>query len=70
MPLVIHLRVTSPILAVATARQHPEFVTIPTGAAIETLDDLREPGLHHVTFEERNLLAFTRDLRERTEQPA
>ena len=44
-----------------------DFVTIPEGSVIETSRDLNEPGLHPLTFENRSLLAFTRDIKERTE---
>lgn len=65
--MLIHLRVKSPFLAIATPPRH-EFVTIPAGAIIETLDDLAEPGLHPMKFGGVALLAFTRDIKERTEQ--
>ena len=68
MSLMLHLRVTSEILAVASRPTNHSFVTIPTGSMIETSDDLAEPGLRWVTFEGKDLLAFTRDIRERTEK--
>jgi len=67
MPSERHLHVTSSILAVAASAEH-KFVTIPAGATIQTSDDLLEPGLHRITFDGRALLAFTRDIQERTEQ--
>ncbi|HUJ51813.1 MAG TPA: hypothetical protein VLW25_16505 [Bryobacteraceae bacterium] len=66
MQLVAHLRVKSEILAVTATADH-KFVTIPSGATIETSDDLVEPGFIRLTFEGNHLLAFTRDIRERTE---
>lgn len=63
----LHLHVTSSILAVAASAEH-KFVTIPAGATIQTSDDLVEPGLHRVMFDGRTLLAFTRDIQERTAQ--
>jgi len=67
MPSELHLNVTSSILAVAATAEH-KFVTIPAGATIQTFDDLLEPGLHRVMFDGRKLLAFTRDIQERTAQ--
>jgi hypothetical protein len=61
-----HLRVLSPILT-ADARSSG-FVTLPAGAVIETTDDLGEPGLHEVRCYDKNLLAFTRDIHERTKE--
>lgn len=66
MPSELHLHVTSSILAVPAGADH-DFVTIPAGAVIETFD-LVEPGLHRITFDGRTLLAFTRDIQQRTEQ--
>jgi hypothetical protein len=61
----IHLQVISSLLAVdATA----DFVTIPASSVIETTDDLSEPGFHRVRFDGQELLAFSRDIQERTEQ--
>ncbi len=68
MATAVRLHVTSEILAVAAQADHHCFVTIPAGSAIMTSDDLGEPGLHHVTFDQRDLLAFARDLRERTQR--
>ena len=65
MPSELQLHVTSSILAVAASAEH-KFVTIPAGATIQTSDDLVEPGLHRVMFDGRTLLAFTRDIQERT----
>jgi hypothetical protein len=66
MPLATRLRVTSSFLAVPLT-YHRGFITIPAGATIETSDDLVRPGLVEVSFDGKNLLAFTRDIRERTE---
>lgn len=65
---VAHLRVTSAFLAITAAPDH-SFVTIPTGAMIESPDEFAEPGFVHVLFDGKELLAFTRDIRERTTQP-
>jgi hypothetical protein len=65
--MVRYLRVRSPFMAVATSPSH-KFVTIPAGAIIETFDDLAEPGLHRVKFGNVDLMAFSRDIHERTEQ--
>ena len=66
MPTAVRLHVVSPMLAVTPQDANPGFVDIPVGSVIETLDDLSEPGLHPVTFEGRQLLAFARDIRERS----
>jgi hypothetical protein len=61
----IRLKVRSPLLALdATA----DYVTIPEGSVIHTVDDLAEPGFHRVRHDGQDLLAFARDLQERTEQ--
>lgn len=62
----IRRHVTSEILAVSTKITDHSFVTIPRGSTIETRDDLTEPGLHEVIFKGVVLLAFVRDIRERT----
>ena len=67
MPIAISLRVTASILAVATDRADHGFVTIPVGSIIAASGDLAEPGFHSVVFSGRDLLAFARDIRERTE---
>ena len=66
MSRIFQLRVTSSILAV-TKTTHNNFIRIPTGALIETSDDLAEPGLRHVTLDDKELLVYTRDIRERTQ---
>ena len=66
MSLVVHLRVNSEILALAAQPAEHGFVTIPAGSMIDTSGDLAQPGLHHVFFRGQDLLAFTRDIRERT----
>ena len=68
MAIIVRLHVTSEILAVATQPTEHHFVTIPVGSMIETRGDFAEPGLHQVAFNGQELLAFTRDIRERTEQ--
>jgi hypothetical protein len=61
----IRLQVKSPLLAVdATAC----CVTIPESSVIETTDDVSQPGFHRVRFDGQDLLAFARDIQERTEQ--
>ena len=68
LPVVTHLHVTSPIITVASKGEH-DFVTIPAGSVIETFDDLNDSTeLHPVRFDGRSLLAFKRDIGERTEQ--
>ena len=66
MSNVLHLRVTDPIVAVSPVPASSDFVTIPAGAVIDTTDDMNTLGLHPVTYDGRELLVFTRDIRERT----
>ena len=68
MAIILRFHVTSEILAVATQSTDHHFVTIPIGSVIESSDDLAEPGLRHVSFDGKDLLAFTRDIRDRTAQ--
>jgi hypothetical protein len=63
---VVRLRVTDTIVAVSPVPASSDFVTIPAGAVIETTDNMNTLGLHPVTYEGRELLVFTRDIRERT----
>ena len=63
---VVRLGVTDTIVAVSPVPAGSDFVTIPAGAVIETTDDMNTLGLHPVTCEGRELLVFTRDIRERT----
>lgn len=60
----VRLRVTVELLAVTAV--NPRFVTLSEGSVIETSDDLADPGFHHVNFRGNDLLAFTRDIQERT----
>jgi len=61
----IHLQVMSPLLTVDARRSR--FVVIPAGSIVNTSDDFPGPGFHPVMYDGRDLLAFTRDIRERTE---
>jgi hypothetical protein len=61
----VHLLVMSPLLTVDAKRS--KFVVIPAGSIVNTSDDFPGPGFHPVVYDGQNLLAFTRDLRERTE---
>lgn len=67
MPEVVHLHVLSSFISIAPS-SHRHLVTIPAGANIDAFGDLVEPGLHRIRFNGRDLLAFTRDILERTEQ--
>ena len=62
-----HLRVKSEFRTVTSTPDH-RFFTLPTGATIECSDNLAEPEYVHVMFDGTDLLAFTRDIRERTEK--
>ena len=62
----INLQVMSPILSVDAKRS--TFVVIPAGSIVNTSDDFPGPGFHPIAFDGQDLLAFTRDIRERAEQ--
>ena len=66
MNQTIHLQVTSPLLAIDA--RGSKFVVIPAGSIVHTSDDFPGPGFHPVMYDGQDLLAFTRDLRERTER--
>jgi hypothetical protein len=65
MNQTIHLQVTSPLLAIDA--RGSKFVVIPAGSIVNTSDHFPGPGFHPVMYDGQDLLAFTRDLRERTE---
>ena len=67
MPTEVRLHVISPILAITAQDTKNNFVDIPAGSMIETSVDLSERGLHPVKFDGRDLLAFVRDIQERTQ---
>jgi len=67
MAPLVRLRVRSEILAVPVVYHHG-FIKIAAGSIIETADDLAEPGLHHVSFDGKDVLVFARDILERTEK--
>jgi hypothetical protein len=68
MANAVRLHVVSEILAVPMQTEKHSFITIPPGSVIETSEDFVEPGFRPVKFDGRELLAFTRDIRERTER--
>jgi len=47
---------------------HGTFATVPSGAIIETENDLQEPGLIEIRLRDQTLWAFTRDIQERSEK--
>jgi hypothetical protein len=61
----IHLRVMSPLLALAATA---DYVTIPETAVIETTDDLAEPGFTGYGISVKACWYFTRDIQERTQR--
>jgi len=63
---VVRLHVTDAIVAVSPVPATSDFVTIPAGAVIDTRDNMNILGLHPVTYDGRELMVFTRDIRERT----
>ena len=67
MATAVRLHVTSEILAVSAKNADHRFVDIPAGSVIETTDDPAEPGFRPVKFSGKDLLAFMRDIQERTQ---
>ena len=67
MQSVARFRVVSPLLAVHPPDRKGKFVTVPTGSIIETRDDIGSPGLIEIRLDDEQLLAFTRDIKERAE---
>jgi hypothetical protein len=63
---MVRLCVTDTILAVEDTPSGPDIITNPPGAMIETTDSIRNSGANPVTYEGRELLVFTRDIRDRT----
>ena len=63
MPSLVRRRVLSPIL---TTNKNG-FVTVPVGSIIEMPENLQDPGLNSITVQGEQLLAFMRDIEERTE---
>ena len=68
MQSVARFRVVSPFLAVRLVMQKERFVTVPVGAIVETSADTQDPGLIPVSLNGENLLAFRRDIIERSER--
>ena len=62
----VRFQVLSPLMTVDAMKS--EFVMISAGSIIETTDDLTGPGFHRVRHHSQDLLAFTRDIRERTQK--
>lgn len=67
MSSVACFRVISPFMAVQLSAQRERFVTVPVGAIVEASADLQDPGLVTITLNGGSLLAFHRDISERTE---
>jgi len=63
----LYFRTLSPFLAL-TESLKPTYFTIPTGTIIETDEELPRRGLIKIKLRDRCLLAFSRDMQERTEQ--
>jgi hypothetical protein len=68
MPTAVRLHAILPILAITEHFTRRNFVDIPAGSVNETSGDLSDFGLHLVTFEGQQLLAFARDIVERTQR--
>ena len=67
MSSVARFRVVSPFMAVQSSAKRERFVTVPVGAIVETSAVLQDPGLVTITVNGSTLLAFHRDIIERTE---
>jgi hypothetical protein len=68
MGSVARFRVVSPFPGVHVAVHKERFVTIPVGAEIETSEELQDPGVVTFTLNGYTILAFHRDILERTER--
>jgi hypothetical protein len=66
MTVASRFRVVSAFAAMEDPRSR-RFVTIPVGSIVETFDDLHQPGFLHIRVDGRTLLAFKRDIKERTQ---
>jgi hypothetical protein len=60
-------RVLSPILTVRKVTEPRGFFTVPAGAIVETAGELQAPDMVPIRFYGEVLLAFTRDLYERSQ---
>lgn len=68
MQVVASYRVVSPFLGVRRLPQRERFVTVPTGAIVEISGENHErPGLITVSVNGETMLAFERDVVERSE---
>lgn len=67
MPAIVLRRVVSPILAVTAVAQRHRFVTISSGAIIETSVEGSRPGLRPIRLEGQELFAFNGDIEDRSE---
>lgn len=68
MQSVARFRVVSSFLAVRLSAHREHFVTVPVGAIIKTSSELQDPGLVTVSVDGDTLLAFHRDIIERSER--
>lgn len=59
-------RITSPILALTP--ENSRFVTLDRGTVVELVGNTADPGLRPVVSDGQRLLAFNRDLEERSER--
>ena len=64
---VIRFRVISPFVVIQPFINLPPFVTVPLGSIIETREEIQSPGLAEIRLDNQPLLAFMRDIEERTE---
>jgi hypothetical protein len=64
----VRYRVMSPFVAFGTVETN-SFVTVRIGSILATRQDIRDPGLVEIRLDDQSqpLLAFTRDITERTE---
>jgi len=61
----VYFRVVSPF--VGTAVESKAFIAIPIGSIIEIRYAIGDPGLVEIRVNDERLLAFRRDIQERTE---
>jgi hypothetical protein len=63
----VQFRVLSPFVVIQPLISGPPFITLPQGSIIETQEEIRSPGLAEIRLNNQPLLAFMRDIEERTE---
>jgi len=59
-------RVVSSFVAFHASVRNRPFVNVPVGSIIETREEIQDPGLVEIRVNNQSLLAFTRDIEDRT----